>query len=192
MKKTICFAIMVVMAFVSASMALPVSSYQGGAWEGTTSYNDSGISMLIKYAVYDTVNFENEFIGTDGFDHPDADKQFVYAYQIFTSSVSEAVKSFTILGADGEFAEASSTTSQDDNTGGTEGVAIAEGAWAFVGNSLEKGVKSWYLLFASDSAPVMSEFKVDPVAGNVPFKSVPEPASMCLLGLGGLLLRRKK
>jgi hypothetical protein len=171
---------------------LPESSY----YEGSTTYSivtDDGILFgRIDFAVYDTWNYPDEFIGEDGFENP-TDDRYIYVYQIFNDELysDEEVAYFGLL--DIEDAPVSGTSSQDDLSGGVEPADCpAEGVWDFEGSFIYDGDHSVFLVLTSNTGWVPGSYEIRSGGRDVPIPDIPEPASIALLGTAGLLIFVKR
>lgn len=172
-------------------------------YNGYSTFDQNGVSGRLEFAVYDTTLQDlAELDGMSGYNG----EQYVYAYQIFTTSV-EAITSLALSGyGAGTFTEADMDTSQ--TLGGEEsygydaeswGLFDDEAVWFFEGGVLVAYKTSYFLMVFSDYAPVMGSYEVnssgsDPyVPGGEEATPTPEPATLGLLAVGALLsLRRKK
>ncbi len=183
---------------------LPDSSY----YQGETFYSNDFLRGRIDYAVYDTVLYPNEFVGDDGYEAP-GDGRYIYAYQIFNDyplSV-DSVASFSLLGMAGTPIDG--IDSYDDDSDGIApsnqyiGTSETLAVWEFIDEDalgaalLLVGDHSWFLVLSSDSTPVRGDYEIVPAGGTaVPGGEphIPEPATVTLLGIGGLLalIRRKR
>ena len=185
----------VALSFQSAEAELeflPESSY----YEGSTPYEivtDDGILFgRIDFAVYDTWEYPDEFIGEDGFENP-TDDRYIYVYQIFNDELysDEEVAYFALL--DIEDAPVSGTSSQDDLSGGVEPADYpAEGVWDFEGSFIYDGDHSVFLVLTSDTGWVPGSYEILAGGSDVPVPDIPEPASIVMLGVGGLFIFAKR
>ncbi len=97
---------------------LPTSSFQGGAWNGESTYTDNGFQVLLQYAVYDTLS-GNEWVNDGGYEAP-GDGRYIYAYQVFNAnSDTQDIGYLKLFGAEGSAltgGEISGLGSQKDPT----------------------------------------------------------------------------
>ncbi len=174
---------------------LPESShYQGRAYKGV-----SGDRVRVDFAVYDTLG-GNEFANA-GFAAP-GDGQFTYVYQVFNEVEDEDffIDLFRISEIDpAAIAGADQISSQDDQEGGIAtdleyfNPSFTNGIWEFEQGALVKGEHSWFLTLSSDHDYVAGNFSIvsDPDDG-MPIPSLPEPATMILLGVGSVILMARR
>ena len=178
----------------SATLLLPDSHYLGGAWQGTSYYNEGGFNVRIDFAVYDTTNYPDDFTWQSDLPMPETD-QYIYAYQIFNRSGDyEEVIYFSILDITenpiDEFLM-HSTSSQDDGKGGiAPELSSTQGVWEFgwIGDALVAGKHSYFLVFSSEYAPVTGSYGLTPRSDPNPVPEIPEPAVIALLGFGSVLM----
>lgn len=182
---------------------LPNSSFQGGAWNGESTYSDNGFQALVQYAVYDSQDGKNEW----GYDAP-GDGRYIYAYQIFNANAStQDIGYFKLFGAEGSTltgGEISGLGSQKDPTDTQfpeQGIKPFSGefdntekkiSWKFLNGDfgvIGLAQHSYFLIYSSNIAPVMGNYEIKPPPAEIP--QVPEPATIVLLGTGGLILLRK-
>jgi len=191
----------------SATIYLPVSSYAEaeGNWQGDQLYTDTenDLEVMVEFAVYHTFSMtlpgEIAFINELGLSDP---YPYIYAYQIFDLAGSEEIASFAIFGI-GEYpldVVEESINSVDDGQGGIEPKPKPDGAhftpsntrgvWGFEGGTLIAGEHSWFLFFASYSAPVLGSYEINgPEGPDFPVTpEIPEPATMALLFIGGAMM----
>lgn len=174
---------------------LPESShYQGRAYKGV-----SGDRVRVDFAVYDTLG-GNEFADA-GFAAP-GDGQFTYVYQVFNEAADElfSIDLFRIFGIDSAaIAGPDQISSQDDQEGGIAtdleyfNPSFTNGIWEFEQGALIKGEHSWFLALSSDHDYIVGDFSIvsDP-DDEVPIPSLPEPATMILLGIGSVILMARR
>jgi hypothetical protein len=188
----------------SAAIYLPESSY----YQGETFYSNDFLRGRIDYAVYDTDLYPNEFIGDDGYEAP-GEGRYIYAYQIFNNySVSvDSVAYFSLLGMGG--APIDGIDARDDGSDGIApsdqyiGSSEALAVWEFKDDEfgdalLLAGDHSWLLVLSSANDWVRGDYEIKPAEGGPPVPGgephVPEPATVTLLGIGGVLafIRRRR
>ncbi len=190
---------------------LPTSSFQGGAWNGESTYTDNGFQVLLQYAVYDTLS-GNEWVNDGGYEAP-GDGRYIYAYQVFNAnSDTQDIGYLKLFGAEGSAltgGEISGLGSQKDPTddqfpeqgkkpfSGEFDDTNKEIVWKFLNFGGDFGViglaqQSYFLIYSSNNAPVMGNYKIEgpPSEGDTPIQT-PEPATIVLFGTGGLILIRK-
>jgi len=188
---------------------LPESShYQGFVFYDEEWDNGFGDTKLLRgridFAVYDTWENPDEFIGADGYTAP-GDGRYIYAYQIFNDyqfNSEESVAYFAALGID--MAYVYDIGSQQDPEEGIEPTEeyfsdedsddVGEAVWdfgLFAEELIQAGEHSWFLAFSSDRDWVRGDYEIKgPEPSDFP---VPEPAMLTLFSIGGaMLLRRGK
>ncbi len=184
----------------SATLQLPESSH----YQGETFYSNDFLRGRIDYAVYDTETYPDEFIGADGYEAPGSGR-YIYAYQIFNNYAMsvDSVAYFSLLGIGG--APIDGIDARDDGSDGIapsyQDIGSSEAVWEFkdeLGDALLLvGDHSWFLVLTSDNDWVRGNYEIEPAGGlSVPPDGphTPEPATVTLLGIGGLLalMRRKR
>lgn len=214
------FSLLVLAAlFVQNASAaiLPFSTFgDREGWQGSRSYEidlvgDRVLSGDVAFTVYDTTNLvlpgETALVAV--WDKPG---QYIYAYQVWNDQdliddevLNEAVLSFAVFNED----EVTSMNVDLENIGAIEdtpssgveptGVDLTVGnlevIWEFRGEGVNEAIlladgHSWFLMFSSDFAPVVGNFRIEgPEEGDFP---VPEPCTLALLGLGGALMFTKR
>jgi len=209
-------SLLFVVMFASNAFAvlyeLPNSSFQGGAWNGESTYSDNGFHAVVQYSVYDT-DGGNELVEA-GYVTPEdgiGNGRYIYAYQVFNanSDTTKDIGYLKLFGAAGRTLTGGEMSgligSHKDPTNATEqGKKPSSGefddtekkiSWKFLSDSaggdfgvIGQGRHSYFLIFSSNSAPVWGNYEIKPPQEGVP---VPEPAMIVLFGTGGLILFRK-
>ena len=208
--------VLVTLFFQNASAAiLPFSTFgDREGWQGSRPYEiplvgDRVLSGDVAFTVYDTTNLvrTGETALAAAWDKPG---QYIYAYQIWNDDevLNEAILSFAVFNED----EVTPMNVDLENIGSIEdtpssgveptGVDLTvgnlEAIWEFRGEGISEAIllagdHSWFLMFSSDFAPVVGNFRIEPPGGEVPVPpEIPEPATIALLGIGGALMFTKR
>jgi hypothetical protein len=199
---------------------LPASSlYDGYTYYGEAiTMQDGSTSYMqgrIDFAVYDTTA-GNEWAGA-GFTNPGNGK-YVYAYQIFNDydGYSEVpIQAFSVFGLDGAEISviAGSVVTEEDPLGGQDAsdTALSDTTvtWNFslvdLDNDYTIGTDghSFFLIFSSDYSWTKGDYSLEAYNPEFPVapggddsatggNGVPEPVTVVLLGLGGLVAVAKR
>lgn len=189
-------------AFAEDPDFLPYSSH----YQGRTYFEQDGYKGHIDFAVYDTTLNEN-----DGITNPGSG-QYLYAYQLFFDYDSaDSIEYFSLLGIGfhepGDLVQGSETDGIGDiyPTLG-EGQApvdedfhpegdnlYSQAWWQFDNGQLIGGERSYLLLLSTDHnyKTEGAGFSFTRPDGSIVVPN-PEPATLGLLALGGLLLRKRR
>ena len=163
--------------------------------------------MIIAYGVFDAYNLqpqsqEEAFI-SDVQDDLGIEGQYVYAYQLYNrpnegGNEYSDISYFGLLNLDETPVDESlingDTTAMDDHDGGVAPYSPPphQGTWGFTEGLLANGEKSWILVFSSDYAPGRGTFTMTSSEPSFPIPSVPEPATIALLGMGCIAFLKKR
>ena len=178
---------------------LPYSSH----YQGLSYFDIAGVTGHVDFAIYDTLGpHGNEWTGA-GFAAPGAG-QYIYAYQIFNDTGSAgAIEFFTIMGiydppTPHHLTDLATMDAQDpweDYPFTTAGVAPTDtrfnlsetrATWEFAGGILVADEYSWFLIFSSTNNWVEGRYEMT-TADGLPISGNPEPGSVVLFGIGGVL-----
>jgi len=208
--------VLVTLFVQNASAAiLPFSTFgDREGWQGSRPYEipsvgDRVLSGDVAFTVYDTTNLvlPGETALAAVWDKPG---QYIYAYQIWNDDdvLNEAVLSFAVfnktsgvpLDVDleniGSIEDTPALGSGVEPTGVDLTVGNLEAIWEFRGEGVNEAIllagdHSWFLMFSSNSSPVVGNFRIEaPPEGELPVS--PEPGTLMLLGLGGTLILTKR
>jgi len=189
---------------------LPESSYDDGNWQGFRSFYEEPeqggyLFGRVDFAVYDTDQLsqqEEDWVNSLGLNQ---EERFIYAYQVFNDydQSDREIAHFEVFAQSGAQlgVESQNIDTKEDEQSGIEpsdGYLDSAGeklVWAWddapAGNGLlYKDNHSWYLVFLSDSAPVLGDFNVKALEdnGDFPVAGVPEPATIVLFGVAQAFL----
>jgi hypothetical protein len=198
----------------AAGDILPESSY----YSGTSYYNGTTDGIVLEFSVYDrdTLAGEDEMEFSSNIE---MEGQYIYAYQIYNGNGSNVdISEFSIfgIGNDPDYAvddESQISTMEDTfNDPGQEATGVdaynyglsanhSQVAWYFAGGSGVIGVgdHSYYLIIVSDHDMTFGTYNFTGIQDDVvavpdgegeQVETIPEPCTIALLGIGGLILRR--
>jgi hypothetical protein len=198
-------------AFAQLLEMLPYSShYQGSTfYERTT--NSGAFYGRIDFAVYDTQDYPNEFIGSDGFTHPGTGR-YIYAYQIFNDleDSDDTIAYFAVFGEDTQYVldvDATSIGAQNDSPDNPSQSGVqpssssfndshTKGMWVFTNGFISKDEHSWFLVYSSDRDWVVGAYELktpEEISDEFPIPPViAEPGTLAVFAAGAGLLARKK
>ena len=147
----------------------------------------------IEFAVYDT-----QAVGDLGFSSP-GDRQYVYAYQIFSETATTFLDYFALTGIPSSAIQSNDDIGTDDVYGGVAAerfgfnLTRTKAFFEFEDGLLVEGENSVLLLLGSDGAPIVGGYEFTPSADpEVPVPEIPEPATLALLLGGSLLAFRRR
>ncbi|MDD5457771.1 MAG: PEP-CTERM sorting domain-containing protein [Phycisphaerae bacterium] len=182
----------------SALMSLPDSDL----WLGQREYTDNGFHVLVEYAVYDTWG-SNEF-ELAGYTNPGTGR-YVYAYQLWNANdADKAVTAFQALNLDESTISASllSGFGSLEDTYSSQGIGLEpSGAnsstttWTFNGDTFVASKHSFFLVFSSNSRPVVGTYAITQTndsGDGPPAPEIPEPATLAILSAGTIWLMKKR
>ncbi|MGB3086833.1 MAG: PEP-CTERM sorting domain-containing protein [Phycisphaerae bacterium] len=205
-------ATVITLLLAGSALATPLATDPNAilAWRGTQQFNaydaglDATLQVDVEYAVYAPSQYEKS--GTD----PSSGTEYVYAYQVFNDLAGNVpVSSFSVgldAGADpddiGSDAGSGTAGGTAPSAGAFSGSPPTSAVWYFFNDTIDPPLTNEYsevLVFTSPNGPkwapatVMDSGLSD--TQNLP-SPVPEPATLALMGLGGVLTflgrRRRK
>ncbi|MEN6384406.1 MAG: PEP-CTERM sorting domain-containing protein [Phycisphaerales bacterium] len=186
-----------------AALLLPKSSL----WHGGNQYTRNGITAYVEYAVYDSgptgnISFPTALTLPSSIETA----RYLYAYKILNVS-NATIGTFQIIAKNVSNKEGigSIADGADGIVPDTSSYADKIFQWEFGGGLFVIDKQSAYLVFTSDYAPVeASNLNFSSNFGNNPGlpgtesevsesleNSIPEPATLALLSIGALTLRKK-
>jgi hypothetical protein len=196
--------LLVVALFVQNAVAtmLPYSSH----YQGSSYFDFNGVMGHVDFAVYDTQGTDGDEWTGAGFTSPGSGR-YIYAYQVFNDTGSTgAIEFFSIMGLDNHELNGIDTMNTQNPWVNypliTAGVAPTnsfpntnldetEATWEFAGGILVADKYSWFLIFSSAHDWTEGQYDISPPANTVPLPN-PEPCTLALLGLGGIVLFAKR
>jgi hypothetical protein len=197
MKKLILLLI-VLLVSVTHAEPLPISSYYNGQQD---EFFDLGSEGILNLRVIEKIYKDNEAQIIQDWTGYTGVADYVYGFQVFSEpSSTAALTYFAITGVNpsaitdvqNDIDASESLNSGIIQSGGIEPISsyynasVTEAIWQFDEGTLIPGEQSWYLFLYSDydiDEIGMTGFRVTPV---------PEPTTLLLLGMGGLLIRKRK
>ena len=208
MMKKILFTLMLLLLLVSATHAepLPASSYYDGQHSESFDLGSEGIlDLRLEFAVYkdNEAQIMQDWIGISD-DDSYVYSDYVYGYQVFSETSSTAALTYfaltgvnpsTISDVQNDIGQSESLNSGDIQSGGIESISsdfnasVTEAVWQFDEGTLIQGEQSWYLFLYSDYDWTAGGIEVQQANDDIPIpgdegNSIPEPATLFLLGLG--------
>jgi hypothetical protein len=209
MKKILFTATMVLMSIATVHAGLlPASSHYEGQQSRSFDLGSEGIlDVHLEFAVYagDEAVTMRDMTGYGG-DPENA--TFVYAYQIFCDASSTAeLTYFALTGVNPDAiafpstdaGQVGSMIAPNDSVFDSEGVAPSsdgyfndsktKSIWEFGDTAIVDGEQSWFLFLYSNKDWTAGEIEIQQANDDIPIpgdggNSIPEPATLILLGLG--------
>jgi hypothetical protein len=201
--KSISILSILIMAAVIAqdAMALPYSSYvdpNGKSWTGRKTETRDNFTVKLEWTVYDIVAKPAEFAWA-GLEFPD--DRYVYVYRVTNLSGGD-IGSFCILDNPHD-TDMINWSSRIDGTqavqAGGGGImpdnpSLEQGKWVWSSGGVDTvGAISAYLVFGSQYAPKVGDYKVEVPSGDVPNPGeVPEPCTLALIGIASAMFAAKR
>lgn len=199
-------------AAAATTEILPYSSHYQGKTHFSISTDTGGVAGRIDFAVYDTEGPNGDELA--GFATAPGTGRYIYAYQVFSEYFStDALEYFGVVGlGDNSIAEPLNdnigSVSDSPNDPSEEGVSPTSsyitstssiepptmGVWEFDNGILTANTHSWFLVLRSDQDWIPGKYTFDEtLADMVPVTTAnPEPATIGLLGIGSLMLFRRR
>ncbi len=197
------FVLLIALAAAACSLAdghryLP----DADIYEGRTYIDENGVNGYLDFGVYNRDTFENTY----GMSSP-GDGDYIYAYQLVCDmGTTDSVEYFKITGIgyhsgqDGDTIDIGSDSydgfevapdSADFNPG--DGNLYENAIWQFDNGVLVEGERSYLLLLSTDHwYTTTGGYSFNDPSGGEIIAPNPEPASLALLSIGTILLRKRK
>jgi len=187
-------------AYATPTEILPSSSHYEGQTYFSVATGTGFLGGFVDFAVYDTADGDGDEFADAGFESP-GDGRYIYAYQLFNVTSTEAIEYFAVLDIGQGAIEnpASDIGSVDDGSGDATGPVYeafeqdaTRAVWEFGSGIMISGEHSYFLVFSSDQDWVKGTFTLQKPDNEIPVP-VPEPSMIALFGISslGLFLKKK-